>query len=108
MALESLRAQPVAIPRRRFGGTRPSGRCRAAKGAVPCAAATRGCLTTADAGGTAMPTGSRSAARPSGRNITRHARGTGGAPGAGSSTGPRDTSTTAGDAGAGLVAVPPR
>ncbi|XP_066184801.1 dual specificity protein kinase CLK3 isoform X2 [Sylvia atricapilla] len=85
-------------------GTRPAGTWLGDRGP----GATRGCLTSAAAGGTAMPTGWRSAARPSGRNITRHGRATGGAPAAGSSTGPRDTSTTAGDAGAGLVAVPPR
>lgn len=68
------------------------------------------CLITGDTetDGTATPTDSKSGARPSTTTITRPARGTGGDPGTESSTMTGSTSTTAGNAGPGLVAVPPR
>lgn len=81
---------------------------QAHKPILACAAAMTGCLITGGTGGTAMPTGLKNEAHPLERIITRPARGTGGVPEAGSSTAPGSISTTAGSAGPGLVAVPPR
>lgn len=67
-----------------------------------------GCLTTGGTDGTATPTDSKTEAHLLERIITRPARETGGDPEAESSTVQRNTRTTAGNTGPGLVAVPPR
>lgn len=91
-----------------FSRTLPFVLFQAYKRVPVCATAMTGCLITGDTGGTATPTDLKTEARLLERTITRPARETGGDPEAESSTVQRSISITAGNAGPGLVAVPPR
>lgn len=100
--------QGVGARALRFSGTLPFVLFQAYKCVLVCATAMTGCLITGDTDGTATPTDLKTEARLLERTITRPARGTGGDPEAESSTVQRSISITAGNAGPGLVAVPPR